>query len=441
MSHRFYRDFDRRDFLKFGLAGALGVSFSGWLPRLARAIEGQQTNRACILLWMAGGASQTDTFDLKPGHKNGGPFKEFATTVPGIRISEHLPGLASQMKDLAIIRSMSTTEGDHQRGTRLMMTGYRPSGGGIDYPVLGSIVAKELGRRDNELPNFISLSPFRFAELGAGFLGPDYSPLTVSGASDDPSARANLSIENLAPAASARPQSMETRFRLLDFIHEEFSGQYGGEAVSAHRANYQRAMRMVRTQAKAAFKLDDEPEDLRDAYGRNRFGQGCLLARRLVERGVPFVEVTLSQVPGSPAGWDTHGNNFEQVKSLSQVLDPGWTTLMKDLRQRGLLENTLVVWMSEFGRTPLINPNNGRDHFPLAWSTVLGGAGIKGGQVVGSTTDDAMQVKDRPVNVTELYATICAALGIDPLKENTSREGRPIRIVDGRAEPIKELVG
>jgi hypothetical protein len=441
MRQRFYGDFDRRDFLKFGLAGALGVSFSGWLPRLARAVQGQGARRSCILLWMAGGASQTDTFDLKPGHKNGGPFHEIATAVPGIHISEHLPGLASQMQDLAIIRSMSTSEGDHQRGTRLMMTGYRPSGGGVDYPVLGSLVAKELGRRDNELPNFISLSPFRFAELGAGFLGPEYSPLTVSGASDDPAARANLSIENLAPLATSRPNSMETRFRLLDFMHQEFSGQYAGEAVAAHRANYQRAMRMVRTQAKAAFKLDDEPEELRDAYGRNRFGQGCLLARRLVERGVPFVEVTLSQVPGSPAGWDTHGNNFEQVKNLSQVLDPGWTTLMKDLRQRGLLESTLIVWMSEFGRTPQINQNNGRDHFPVAWSTVLGGAGIKGGQVVGSTTEDAMQVKDRPVNVTELYATICTALEIDPLKENFSREGRPIRIVEGRAEPIRELVG
>jgi hypothetical protein len=437
---RFFQDFSRRDFLRFGLAGALGVSFSGWLPRMARAAEGR-TDRACILLWMAGGPSQTDTFDLKPGHANGGPYQEIETAVPGIRFSQHLPGLAGQMQDLAIIRSMSTTEGDHDRGTRLMMTGYRPIAAGIDYPVLGSIVAKELGRTDNELPNFVSLSPFRSLDLGAGFLGPDFAPLTVSGASDDPNARANLSIDNLAPPDGLAGESIEDRFALLDFLQDEFGGQFKTDSVAAHRANYDRAIRMVRTQAKAAFKLDEEPEALRDAYGRNRFGQGCLLARRLVERGVPFVEVTLSAVPGSGAGWDTHVENFTQVQALSAVLDPGWTTLMKDLRERGLLGSTLVVWMGEFGRTPQINNTNGRDHFPEAWSTVLGGAGIKGGQVVGATEPDGMKVKDRPVSAAELQATICAALGIDPTKENVSREGRPIHIVEGGAQPIAELVG
>jgi Protein of unknown function (DUF1501) len=441
MSTHFSTEFSRRDWLKFGLSSLLGASFSGWLPRLAFAAGAQRSTRACILLWMAGGAAQTDTFDLKPGHKNGGPFHEIETAVPGLRISEHLPGVAGQMKEMAIIRSMSTSEGDHQRGTQLMMTGYRPGSGGIDYPVLGSIIAKELGRVDNELPNYVSLSPFRFADLGAGFLGPQFAPLTVSGSSDDPTARANLSIDNLIPPAGARPKSMEHRFDILSFLQDEFGSKYGGEAVAAHRANYDRAIRMVRSQARAAFKLDEEPDALRDAYGRNRFGQGCLLARRLVERSVPFVEVTLSQVPGGPAGWDTHANNFEQVRALSQVLDPAWSTLMTDLRQRGLLDSTLIVWMSEFGRTPQINNNGGRDHFPLAWSTVLAGCGIQGGQVIGSTTDDAMQVKDRPVKVSEFIATICRALQIDPWKENFSREGRPIRLVDGRAEPIKELVG
>jgi hypothetical protein len=436
----FYSDFNRRDFLKFGLAGSLGVSFSGWLPRLARAAEEQGAQKACILLWMAGGPSQTDTFDLKPGHANGGPSKEIETSVPGIRISEHLPGLAQQMKDIAIIRSLTTTEGDHQRGTELMMTGYRPGGANVNYPVLGSSIAKELGRRDSEIPNYISVSPFRFAQLGAGFLGPDYAPLTVSGQSDDPTTRANLTIENLAPPTGLDAKTMEHRFGVLGFLQSEFGARYKGDSAAAHKANYERAERMIRTQAKSAFKLDEEPDELREKYGRNRFGQGCLLARRLVERGVPFVEVTLSSTPGSPAGWDTHANNFEMVKSLCETLDPAWSTLMNDLRDRGLLKNTLIAWMGEFGRTPEINPNNGRDHFPVAWSTVLAGAGIKGGQVIGRTTADAKEVADRPVKVPELFATICEGVGISHTKENVSDQGRPIAIVDGKVEPIAELI-
>ncbi|MGH7130189.1 MAG: DUF1501 domain-containing protein, partial [Planctomycetaceae bacterium] len=192
--------------------------------------------------------------------------------------------------------------------------------------------------------------------------------------------------------------------------------------------------------AKHAFKLDEEDAALRDAYGRNRFGQGCLLARRLVERGVPFVEVTLSQAPGNQVGWDTHADNFAQVRALSEALDPGWSTLLTDLRGRGLLDDTLVVWMGEFGRTPVINDNGGRDHFPLAWSTVLCGGGIKGGQAIGNTGADGAQVVDRPVTVPEFYATICAALGIDHTKDNISNEGRPIGIVDADAEPVKELI-
>jgi hypothetical protein len=440
MSDFFQSDFSRRDMLKFGLAGVLGVSFSGWLPRLARAAAEQGEHRSCILLWMSGGPSQTDTFDLKPGHANGGPSKEIETAVPGIRISENLPGLAKQMQDVAIIRSLTTKEGDHQRGTQLMMTGYQPGGANVNYPVLGSSIAKMLGQPDSEIPNFISVSPFRFAQLGPGFLGPDYAPLTVSGQSDDPTARANLSIENLAPVGGLDQKAMEHRFGLLGFLQDDFSRNYKGDSAKAHRANYARAERMIRTQAKAAFKLDEEPDALRDAYGRNRFGQGCLLARRLVERSVPFVEVTLANTPNSAVGWDTHSDNFNQVKSLCEVLDPAWSTLMTDLRDRGLLKNTLIVWMGEFGRTPQINPANGRDHFPVAWSTVLAGGGIKGGQVIGRTTENAMEVADRPVSVPELYATICEGVGIRHTTENISDQGRPIAIVDGKVEPIAELI-
>jgi uncharacterized protein (DUF1501 family) len=196
----------------------------------------------------------------------------------------------------------------------------------------------------------------------------------------------------------------------------------------------------MRTDAAKAFNLGEEKPALRDAYGRNLFGQGCLLVRRLVERGVPFVEVTLSNATGVMAGWDTHQQNFDQVKRLCGVLDPAWATLLTDLKERGLLDTTLVVWMGEFGRTPKINPEAGRDHFPNAWSTVLGGGGIKGGQVVGKTSPDGMTVAERPVTVPDFVATVCKALGVDPRKQNMSNVGRPIRLADPAGKPIQEVL-
>jgi hypothetical protein len=388
---------------------------------------------------MSGGPSQTDTFDLKPGHANGGPFKEIATAAPDVKISEHLPKLAQEFQDLAIIRSLSTKEGEHGLATQLMLTGYQPRQQAVRYPCLGSLLSKELGRDDTDLPNYVSLSPVRMAD--AGFLGPNYAPLTVSGASDDPNARANLSLEDLAPPRDRGAAVMKNQFDILRFMEKEFAAQHAGDAVKAHAASYAKAMRMVESQARKAFELEEEKPELRDAYGRNRFGQGCLLARRLVERGVAFVEVTLAGTPNNVAGWDTHGDNFTQVKSLCDVLDPAWSTLMKDLRDRGLLESTMVVWMGEFGRTPKINPNNGRDHFPAAWSVVLGGAGIKGGQAIGRTSPNGEEVADRPVSVADLYATLCEGLGIDHTKQNISPEGRPIGLVDSGGTPIAELVG
>jgi uncharacterized protein (DUF1501 family) len=224
-------------------------------------------------------------------------------------------------------------------------------------------------------------------------------------------------------------------------MQKGFNERYAGDSTKAHAASYAKAMRMVETQGRKAFQLDEEKPELRDAYGRNRFGQGCLLARRLVERGVAFVEVTLGQIPNAGGGWDTHGDNFTQVRALSEVLDPAWATLMSDLRDRGMLDKTLVLWMGEFGRTPKINENGGRDHWPNAWSVVLGGAGIKGGQVIGKTDAGGEAVADRPVNVADLYATITEALGVKHTKDNISPEGRPIPIVDRAGKPIAELLG
>jgi hypothetical protein len=440
-------ELSRRDWLRLTAAGVVGYSLSGWLGRLAaESAADPRRKRSCILLWMNGGPSQMDTFDLKPGHKNGGPYKEIATSVPGVKISEHLPKLAKHMDRMAIIRSMSTKEGDHTRATFFLRTGYLPQGP-IQYPTMGSFLSKELGSTDSALPNFVSVAPATFlspAAYSPGFLGPEYAPLMIgnSGYGFGPQAAYDraLKVQDLQPPADVSALQADARLDLVRGLQQDFVSGHPGVSAQSHRSAYERAVRLMKTSAARAFDLDDEAPALRDAYGRNLFGQGCLLARRLVERGVPFVEVTLSNAAGAPAGWDTHGQNFEQVKKLSETLDPAWATLMHDLGQRGLLDTTLVVWMGEFGRTPTINPQQGRDHFPNAWSTVLAGGGIKGGQVYGKTSPDGMTVADKPVTVPNFLATVCKALGLDPTKQNMSNVGRPIRLADAGAKPIEEVL-
>jgi hypothetical protein len=422
---------------------------SGWLERLAAdTATNPARRRACILLWMAGGPSQMDTFDLKPGHANGGPYKEIETSVPGIKISEHLPKIAKHADRMAIIRSMATKEADHGRATFLMRTGHAP-GGPVQYPPLGSLVGKELDLPTAELPSFVSIAPYRQfspAAYGPGFLGPTYAPLIVGDQIFAGPGQANaydraLKVQDLDLPGGVNLEVADARLGLLKDLEETFLAQRPGVSSLSHRTAYERAVRMMRSDAVKAFNLEEEPEALREAYGKNLFGQGCLLARRLVQRGVPFVEVTLGGVVGNDSlGWDTHVNNFENVKRLSGVLDPAWATLMEDLKTTGMLDSTLVVWMGEFGRTPKITGTTGRDHFANAWSTVLAGGGIKGGQVVGKTSADGMTVEDRPVAVADLLATICLALGIDVKKTNMSNVGRPIKIVDGNPTPIKEVV-
>jgi hypothetical protein len=443
-----YPTLSRREWLKLSTCGAFGVSLSRWLPALAEEVAAsKERRRSCILLWMSGGPSQMDTFDLKPGHENGGPYKAIETTVPGIGISEHLPQLAKQMEHCAVIRSMTTKEGDHTRATYLLRTGYLPQGP-VQYPTLGSVWSRELGVEGAELPNFVSIAPYKFlspAAFGPGFLGPKYAPLIVGDANANPGRNADyertLRVKNLSPPAGVGAEQTDARLELLAQLESDFAVQHPGLPPTSHRAAYVQAVRMMRSAAVKAFELTDEPDALRDSYGRNQFGQGCLLARRLVERGVPFVEVSLNGVQGGQGlGWDTHQNNFDEVEKLSGVLDPAWGTLLEDLKARGLLESTLVIWMGEFGRTPKINDNKGRDHFPGAWATVLCGGGIRGGQVIGKSSPDGMTVADRPVAVSDFLATACLALGIDPMTQNNSNVGRPIRIADPAAMPIKELL-
>ncbi len=443
----------RRDWLKLSAAGVVGYSLSGWLGQLAQAAgTDPRRRRSCILLWMNGGPSQIDTFDPKPGHANGGPFREIATSVPGVRISEHLPRLARSMSDLAIIRSMSTREADHGRATYQMRTGHLP-GGPVLHPTLGSLFSKEIGDPDAELPNFVSIAPYTFfspAAYSSGFLGPRYAPLVLG--NDQPALvpipgqqqsnyENGLRVQDLALAEGVTDRRSTARTRLLDEVEGDFIASRPALPAQSHRSAYQRAVTLMRSSAARAFDLHGEPASLRDRYGRNLFGQGCLLARRLIERGVPFVEVSLGAAENLTLGWDTHIDNFQGVRRLSEILDPAWATLMEDLRARGLLDSTLIVWMGEFGRTPRVNQQGGRDHWANAWTTVLAGGGIRGGQAFGRTSADGSTVEsERSISVADFIATIVRPLGIDRERINLSNVGRPIRIVDVNATPIQEVL-
>jgi hypothetical protein len=402
----------------------------GWFGELAaQAAFDPGRKRSCIVLWMAGGPSQMDTFDLKPGTDNGGPVKEIDTTVPGVRISEHLPQVARQMQHLAIVRSMQTKEGDHARATAHLHTGYLPQGP-IRFPSLGALVSHELADAQADLPGFVSIGSGLQPSVAAGFLGPQHAPLVVGGGRGEAPGGA-LRVEDLStPVSAAR---WDERFSLLRELEAPFLASRPGPGAASHVTAYDRAARLRSPAATRAFDLAEESDATRDQYGRSRFGQGCLLARRLVERGVPFVEVSLG-------GWDTHEDNADRVNNLCGTLDPAWAALLADLGARGLLSSTLVVWMGEFGRTPGINPRAGRDHFPAAWSVVLGGGGIRGGQAIGRTSASGLAVEERPAHVPDLMATICVALGLDPKKQNISNVARPIRLADPAGQAIQEIL-
>lgn len=437
--------FSRRDLLRASGLGLWGLSASGWLPSFAEEVARHPSRRRqCVLLWMPGGPSQIDTFDLKPRHANGGAFREIATSVPGLGMSEHLPKLAAQAEHLAIVRSLSTKEGDHGRGTHLMRTGH-PQGGPIKYPAIGASLAKELGSEEAEMPDYVSIAPYSFfspAAFSSGFLGPRYAPLTVGSRGADQAASAaryaQLGVDDLSPATGVSPKQTASRLAIWQSLEDDFVSRHRTASAIAHQTVYQRAVRMMKSEAAKAFDLSDEPEKVRERYGRGRFGQGCLMARRLIERGVPFIEVSLGGLANGGIGWDTHQNNFRLVQQLSEELDAGWGTLLTELSERCLLDTTTILWMGEFGRTPRINNNAGRDHFPAAWTCVFGGGGIHGGQAHGRTSADGMTVEDGKADVGDVLATLCAALGIDPASENVSEEGRPIKIAEGK--PIEGIL-
>ncbi len=407
----------RRSFLHCVSAGAIAAGTLNFRDLMSlQAAELRKQGRSMILLWMQGGPSQFETFDPKPGVENGGPTEAIDTAVPGVQIAAGWEKTAAQMQDIALIRSMTNREGNHQRATYQLHTGYIPSGS-VKHPNFASAVAKELATGECELPSFVSIGP----TIGAGFLGVDYEPFVVNNPGELP--------QNVGTPVPERRYSR--RLGLLGRLEGEFGRRGAEPVVASHQQLYGKASQLVLSPETRAFDFQDEPSSLTSQYGDNQFGRGCLLARRLVEEGVTFVEVRSN-------GWDTHQNNFDRTGQLAAQVDPGFGTLIADLKDRGLLETTVVAWMGEFGRTPRINPNTGRDHYPRAFSVALAGGGIRGGQVIGATTDDGSGISDRPVGVGDLFTSICRALQVDPAHENISPLGRPMKIVES-GETIEEL--
>ncbi len=413
----------RRDFLRGIATASIAAGTLGWRDLVAlEARELQKRGMACILLWMQGGPSHFETFSPKPGHPNGGETKAIGTSVPGIEVSDNFPCMAKAMHDAAIIRSMTSKEGSHPRASYLMHTGYLPTAS-VKFPAFGSIVSQQIAHADLDLPAFVRIGGNARDGAGGGILGVEYDPFLMPVAGKLPT---NTALATDTPRYARR-------LDLLGRLEADYADGVAKEEVSEHQKLYQKASRMILSSQMKAFDLDQEPAAMRDAYGSSQFALSCLLARRLVETGIPCVEVVLN-------GWDTHFDNFPRVKELAGQVDQPLAYLLTDLKQRGMLDSTLVVWMGEFGRTPKINPRGGRDHYPRAFNAVLAGGGIRGGQVIGKTDDAGGTVEDRPVNVADLFQTFCKSLKIDPTAENIAPNGRPIKIVDG-GKPVDELFG
>ena len=410
----------RRAFLKGTVLTAGGLALPNWgglFASNAIADEAKKLGKRCILLWMNGGASQIDTFDMKPGRPTGGPFRPVASKVPGMDVCEYLPKMAQQADKLAVIRSMKTGSPDHPDGIYHMHTGYKQSER-VPHAEIGAMVAKYCGNADSDLPSFIRMGPT--GNAGSGYLGPTYQPFSIGRDGRLPP----FTDSYLGVDAEQR------RSDLLKFVEEEFGQQHKADPYGAHRLAKEKSWRMLKT--KPVFDISKEWPKYRDKYGDTDFGKGCLLARRLVENGVAFVEI-------GQDNYDSHADNFVCHKACMGILDPAWSALLEDLKERGLLDDTLVVWMGEVGRTPNINNRAGRDHYIRGWTIVLAGGGIKGGVVYGATDIDGKDVKDKPVNEGDLFATIYTALGVNPRAKHMIGT-RPIWATPENSNVIKELL-
>lgn len=442
----------RRKFIQSSLSTS-ALAVSGFLPKIAMGAAKSGKRRACIILWMSGGPSQTDTFDMKPKHENGGQFSEISTNVPGIRFSEHFPELAKQADKLAIVRSLTSKEGDHERGSYFLQTGQK-MGGPVKAPALRSLIGHQLTEGRTTLPPLVSVAGSGFIAarpIGSSFLGPRFQPMkvavstaarvdagSVSGDITSGTA-ASLTVNSLSRFGSIDDQRWQRRVELWNALEGSFIADRKNQGLTAHQGTYQNARELMTSGQAEVFDLSNESASLRQGYGVGTFGQGCLLARRLVESGVSCVEVTLSSSTIGNSSWDSHTQNFPAVENLSRELDAGFAALLNDLQSRGLLETTTVVCMGEFGRTPRINNNAGRDHFPRAFAGVLAGGDVGSGQAYGKTSHDGMTIVENPVTIPQWLATICQATGIDPGQTVIDQSGRPVPIVD--ADPVWDLIG
>jgi hypothetical protein len=412
----------RRHFLNHALTTAAALPALEFLRHLeANAATVRKNQKACILLWLGGGPPSIDMWDLKPASKNGGDFKPIGTAA-GYQISEHLPKLAKVAGKVSIVRSMSTREADHGRGRYYMHTAYVPNPTVI-HPSFGSVVSYEMQKKRPwlEIPAFVSIGG---SSEGPGFLGMANAPFVVE---------ASGRIRN-AEIDKLNPECFHDRLAMLEVVESGFINSRRGDTPQAHRDVYKKAVNLMTSKQMAAFHITEESEQTQSLYGKNNFGKGLLMARRLVEIGVPFVEVTLE-------GWDLHQQVFNGLKNrLLPELDQGFSALLTDLSARGLLDHTVVVCMGEFGRTPRINQNVGRDHWAQSWSVVLGGGGLKGGRTVGGTDPDGLTIDGKPYLPGDLWATVAQAMGIPLNTVHQSKLGRPMKIVNG-GTPIKEIIG
>jgi hypothetical protein len=419
---------DRRTFVEYAAKTMLGVTL---MPGLSRAVMAKEAARPSgklkrlIYLYMNGAMTHLDTFDLKPGHPNQGSTKGIKTNVPGCQISEHLPTLASLFDNLAVIRSMNTRTADHEAGEYLMRTSYDQIAT-ERHPSLGPWMQRLQGRQNKTLPDTVLIGASG-RHPAAGFLDPTFSPLPIG----DP----NRGLENTTAPSYLTESSFDKRMQLIDSFDRKFREKFPVMKVKSYTDFYSEAISLLTSGDLQAFDLTRETDGDRDRFGQNSFGQGCLLARRLIENNVRCVEV-------SYGGWDMHSNiyNGDALPARAGVLDQGMGNLIKDLKERDLLKDTVIVLTTEFGRSPQLNANGGRDHHPAAFSSVLAGGGIKGGQFYGKSDAAGVNVDEDGVEPAELNATVAKVLGLKLDEVIHSPTGRPFTVAhDGK--PITKLIG
>lgn len=410
----------RRHFLAGASAGMLG--FAGMVaPASAQALRRQ--DKRVLVIFLAGGVSQLETWDPKPGTDTGGPFREINTTVPGVKISELLPYTAMQMHRLAIVRGVNTAEDDHGKGAYIMHTGRRQVPA-ERFPHLGSVVARLNTPDDSPLPGYVHITPrgeSGFSRGDSAFLGPRYASVTLADGNPPP---------NLLRPANLTEQADTERNELRNLLGGGFAQTRRTAETEAYTSSFAQAQQVI--QRRTIFDLQQEPLSVQQRYGTHEFGRHCLLARRLLEQGVTFVKVTHSN-------YDSHHENFDfHIEQLGEF-DRTFAVLVDDLAQRGMLESTLVIVMSEFGRTPTINRNFGRDHWSRAWSVAMAGCGVQPGACVGRTNANGTAVTDRQVHGGHLFHTYFRALGLNPTR-NHYHDGRPIPMADPQAAAIQEIL-